>query len=181
MKVLRRGEVLGIYPEGTRSPDGRLFRGRSGVARLALEAGCPVLPVAMIGTDKAQPTGKKVPRIMRIGVRIGKPLDFSRYEGMEENRFILRSVTDEIMYELMLLSRQEYVDMYATSMKNRLLAAAKAKAKELQHAADRFDKFDRAVKGDGATLESDDSTESPGPAPEHEDPPTSQGDERAAS
>ncbi|MEP7035376.1 MAG: lysophospholipid acyltransferase family protein [Dermatophilaceae bacterium] len=182
MKVLRRGEVLGIYPEGTRSPDGRLYRGRSGVARLALEARCPVLPVAMIGTDKAQPTGKKVPKIMRIGVRIGKPLDFSRYEGMEDNRFVLRSVADEIMYELMLLSRQEYVDMYATSMKNRLLAAARAKARELQHAADMFDKFDRSLKGDGATLESDDSGEAPGSAPDDEDqPPKSQGDERAAS
>ena len=183
MKVLRRGEVLGIYPEGTRSPDGRLYRGRTGVARMALEAGCPVLPVAMIGTDKAQPTGKRVPKIMRIGVRIGKPLDFSRYEGMEEDRFVLRSITDEIMYELMLLSRQEYVDMYATSMKNRLLAAAKAKAKELQHdAADRLDKIDRAVKGDGATLESDDPVEALGSAPDNEDrPPTSQGDERAAS
>ena len=113
LRVLRRGEVLGIYPEGTRSPDGRLYRGRTGVARMALEAGCPVLPVAMIGTDKAQPTGKKVPKIMRIGVRIGKPLDFSRYEGMEDDRFVLRSITDEIMYELMLLSGQEYVDMYA--------------------------------------------------------------------
>jgi 1-acyl-sn-glycerol-3-phosphate acyltransferase len=135
LKVLRRGEVLGIYPEGTRSPDGRLYRGRTGVARMALEAGCPVLPVAMIGTDKAQPTGKVVPKIMRIGIRIGKPLDFSRYEGMEDDRFVLRSITDEIMYELMLLSGQEYVDMYATSMKDRILAAAKSKARELQEAA----------------------------------------------
>ncbi len=102
---------------------------------MALEAGCPVMPVAMIGTDKAQPTGKKVPKIMRNGVRIGKPLDFSRYEGMEDDRFVLRSITDEIMYELMLLSGQEYVDMYATSMKDRILAAAKTKARELQEAA----------------------------------------------
>ncbi|HEX8970485.1 lysophospholipid acyltransferase family protein [Oryzihumus sp.] len=131
LKVLRRGELLGIYPEGTRSPDGRLYRGRTGVARMALEAGVPVLPVAMVGTDKAQPSGKKLPKIMRIGVRIGKPLDFSRYEGMEDDRFVLRSITDEIMYELMLLSGQEYVDMYATSMKERLLAAARAKAKPL--------------------------------------------------
>jgi len=195
LKVLRRGELLGIYPEGTRSPDGRLYRGRTGVARMALEAGCPVLPVAMIGTDKAQPTGKKVPKIMRIGVRIGKPLDFSRYEGMEDNRFVLRSITDEVMYELMLLSRQEYVDMYATSMKNRLLAVAKAKAKELQQDAahmvdridktdriDRIDRIDKAIKGDGATLDSDDLGEAPEAAPGSDGgPPTSQDDERAAS
>jgi 1-acyl-sn-glycerol-3-phosphate acyltransferase len=156
LKVLRRGELLGIYPEGTRSPDGRLYRGRTGVARMALQAGCPVLPVAMIGTDKAQPSGKRVPKIMRIGVRIGKPLDFSRYEGMEDDRFVLRSVTDEIMYELMLLSRQEYVDMYATSMKDRLLAAARAKAKELQQeAADTIVKIDKGIKGDGATASHD--------------------------
>jgi 1-acyl-sn-glycerol-3-phosphate acyltransferase len=135
LKVLRRGELLGIYPEGTRSPDGRLYRGRTGVARMALEAGVPVLPVAMIGTDKAQPTGKKIPKLMRIGVKIGTPLDFSRYEGMEGDRFVLRSITDEIMYELMLLSGQEYVDMYATSMKDRILAAARTKARELQEAA----------------------------------------------
>ncbi|GAB3436448.1 hypothetical protein GCM10027517_06570 [Phycicoccus ginsengisoli] len=135
LKVLRRGELLGIYPEGTRSPDGRLYRGRTGVARMALEAGVPVLPVAMIGTDKAQPTGKKVPKLMRIGIKIGKPLDFSRYEGMEDDRFVLRSITDEIMYELMLLSGQEYVDMYATSMKDRILAAARTKAREIQEAA----------------------------------------------
>ena len=135
LKVLRRGELLGIYPEGTRSPDGRLYRGRTGVARMALESGAPVLPVAMIGTDKAQPTGKKVPKIMRIGIRIGAPLDFSRYEGMEDDRFVLRSITDEIMYELMLLSGQEYVDEYATSMKNRLLQAARVKAREIQDAA----------------------------------------------
>ena len=135
LRVVNRGDLLGVYPEGTRSPDGRLYRGRTGVARMALEAGVPVIPVAMIGTDKAQPTGKVIPRIMRIGVRVGKPLDFSRYEGMEDDRFVLRSITDEVMYELMLLSEQEYVDMYATSMKDRLLAAARAKARELQEAA----------------------------------------------
>jgi len=171
LKVLRRSDLLGIYPEGTRSPDGRLYRGRTGVARMALQAGCPVLPVAMIGTDKAQPTGKRVPKIMRIGVRIGKPLDFSRYEGMEDDRFVLRSVTDEIMYELMLLSRQEYVDMYATSMKDRLLAAAKAKAKELQQdAADTIEKIDKGIKGDGtAPATSDELSESSESASDVED------------
>ena len=126
LRVLRRGELLGIYPEGTRSPDGRLYRGKTGVARLALEANVPVLPVVMIGTDKVQPIGRKVPHLGRVGVVIGKPLDFSRYDGMEDDRFVLRSITDEIMYELMELSGQEYVDVYAATMKERL-AAAKSK------------------------------------------------------
>src|SRR3954454_9322061 len=126
LKVLRRGELLGIYPEGTRSPDGRLYRGKTGVARLALEAGVPVLPVAMIGTDKVQPIGRKVPRIGRVGVVIGVPLDFSRYDGMQDDRFVLRSITDEIMYELMELSGQEYTDVYAATMKERLAAARRA-------------------------------------------------------
>ena len=135
LRVLRKGDLFGIYPEGTRSPDGRLYKGKTGIARMALEAGCPVIPVAMIGTDKAQPTGQKVPNIMRIGIRIGKPLDFSRYEGMENDRFVLRSITDEIMYELMLLSGQEYVDVYATSLKKNVIQSAVAKAREIQEAA----------------------------------------------
>lgn len=125
LKVLRRGEVFGIYPEGTRSPDGRLYKGKTGVARLALEARVPVVPVAMIDTDKAQPTGKVIPNVHRVGIKFGKPLDFSRYEGLEEDRFVLRSITDEIMYELMALSGQEYVDEYASSVKERVAAAAR--------------------------------------------------------
>ena len=126
MKVLKRGDLLGIYPEGTRSPDGRLYRGKTGVARLALESGVPVIPVAMIDTHKIQPPGTLLPRIGKVGVVIGKPLDFSRYEGMSTDRFVLRSVTDEIMYELMVLSGQEYVDIYAATMKERISAAKKA-------------------------------------------------------
>ena len=120
MKALERGELLGIYPEGTRSPDGKLYRGRTGVARLALESGVPVIPVAMIDTEKVQPPGQVVPNIGRVGIRIGKPMDFSRYEGMENDRFVLRSITDEIMYELMRLSGQEYVDVYASKAKAEL-------------------------------------------------------------
>jgi 1-acyl-sn-glycerol-3-phosphate acyltransferase len=127
LRVLRRGQLLGIYPEGTRSPDGRLYRGKTGVARMALEGHVPVLPVAMVDTAKAQPIGRVVPRIVRVGVRIGAPLDFSRYEGMESDRFVLRAITDEIMYELMQLSGQEYVDVYAAEMKERLAAAKRGK------------------------------------------------------
>jgi 1-acyl-sn-glycerol-3-phosphate acyltransferase len=120
--VLDEGHLFGIYPEGTRSPDGRLYRGKTGVARLALESGAPVIPVAMIGTDVAQPLGRVIPKPVRIGIVIGEPLDFSRYQGMENDRFILRSVTDEIMYALMRLSGQEYVDMYAATAKARIAA-----------------------------------------------------------
>ena len=117
VRILRQGDLLGIYPEGTRSPDGRLYRGRTGPARMSLAAPAPVIPVAMIGTDKIQPTGKKIPSLYPLQIRIGAPLDFSRYEGMADDRFVLRSMTDEIMYELMMLSGQEYVDIYATKAK----------------------------------------------------------------
>ncbi len=115
--VLDRDELFGIFPEGTRSHDGRLYRGKTGVARLALETKVPVIPVAVVGTDIVAPPGKKVGGWTRPVVRFGKPLDFSRYEGLENDRFILRSITDEIMYEIMRLSGQEYVDLYATKAK----------------------------------------------------------------
>ena len=118
MKILRSGGLFGIYPEGTRSHDGKLYRGKTGVARLALEAKVPVIPVAVVGTDVVAPPGKKFGSFTRPMVRFGKPLDFSRYQGMEGDRYILRSITDEIMYEIMLLSGQEYVDMYASRAKD---------------------------------------------------------------
>ena len=125
LSVLSRGEQLGIYPEGTRSPDGKMYRGRTGVARMVLEAGVPIIPVAMIDTEKAMPTGRRLPRIRRMGIIIGEPLDFSRFEGMESDRFILRSVTDELMYEMQRLSRQEYRDVYATSVKEKAAALSR--------------------------------------------------------
>ena len=118
-KILQSGHLFGIYPEGTRSPDGRLYRGRTGVARLALEAKVPVIPVAVIGTDVVAPPGRRFGRVHRPRVRFGRPLDFSRYEGMESDRYILRAITDEIMYEIMDLSGQEYVDVYATKRKSK--------------------------------------------------------------
>jgi len=120
VRVLREGNnaLLGIYPEGTRSPDGRLYRGKTGVARLALESGAVVIPCAMVNTDVIQPPGRLLPKLRpRPGVRFGKPLDFSRYAGMAGDRFVERSMTDEIMYELMQLSGQEYVDVYAAKIK----------------------------------------------------------------
>jgi 1-acyl-sn-glycerol-3-phosphate acyltransferase len=117
LRVLGEGKLLGIYPEGTRSPDGKLYRGKTGVARMALEAGVPVIPCAMVNTFEIQPPGKVMPKLIPVVMRIGKPLDFSRYAGMEDDRFVLRSMTDEIMYELMQLSGQEYVDTYATKAK----------------------------------------------------------------
>ncbi|MCX5213404.1 1-acyl-sn-glycerol-3-phosphate acyltransferase [Kitasatospora sp. NBC_00240] len=120
--VIERGELFGVYPEGTRSPDGKLYRGKvGGLARVALATGAPVIPVAMIDTEKVQPPGQVVPNFgIRPGIRIGRPLDFSRYQGMENDRFILRSVTDEVMYEIMRLSGQEYVDIYATAAKRQI-------------------------------------------------------------
>jgi len=118
VRLLNEGHLLGIYPEGTRSSDGRLYRGKTGVARMALEARVCVIPVAMINTEMVQPIGKSRPNFgVEVGIRIGEPLDFSRYYGMEDDRFVLRSLTDEIMYRIMDLSGQEYVDKYASRSK----------------------------------------------------------------
>ena len=125
IRLLREGHLLGIYPEGTRSPDGRLYKGKTGLARMVLESRVPVVPVAMFGTDKANPIGSKMWRPYKIRIKIGKPLDFSRYEGLAGDRFVERSITDEIMYALMELSGQEYVDIYAAKAKE-LLAAQEA-------------------------------------------------------
>ncbi|MEW2583418.1 lysophospholipid acyltransferase family protein [Streptomyces virginiae] len=115
--VLAKGELLGIYPEGTRSHDGRLYKGKVGVAAMALGAGVPVVPCAMVGTFEIQPPGQRIPNIRRVTIRFGEPLDFSRYAGMEGERAVLRAVTDEIMYAILGLSGQEYVDRYAAEVK----------------------------------------------------------------
>ncbi len=118
LDILRAGELFGIFPEGTRSPDGRLYKGRTGVARLALQAGVPVIPAGLIGTDVIAPPGRVFSRIMSPTVRFGAPMDFSRYAGMADDRFVLRSITDEIMYAIMELSGQIYVDQYATAARD---------------------------------------------------------------
>lgn len=131
-RLLNEGKLLGMYPEGTRSPDGRLYKGKTGLARLALQTGVPVIPVAMIGTDSVNPPGSKMWRFGRVGVRFGKPMDFSRFEGMGGNRFIERAVIDEVIYELMQLSGQEYVDIYAATLKSSSEAAPEAPGKAAQ-------------------------------------------------
>ncbi|MGW2277324.1 lysophospholipid acyltransferase family protein [Streptomyces sp. NPDC001770] len=115
--VLAKGELLGIYPEGTRSHDGRLYKGKVGVAVMAIRAGVPVIPCAMVGTFEIQPPGQKVPSIRRVTIRFGEPLDFSRYAGMDGQKAAIRAVTDEIMYAILSLSGQEYVDEYAAKVK----------------------------------------------------------------
>ena len=114
LKVLAEGKCLGIYPEGTRSPDGRLYKGRTGIARLAIESGAPIIPVAMFNTEKIQPTGTVVPKVMRVAMIFGEPMYF---EGDSTDLLYLRDVTDKIMSTIQELSGQEYVDTYATKAK----------------------------------------------------------------
>ncbi|MFD6420079.1 lysophospholipid acyltransferase family protein [Streptomyces sp. NPDC060194] len=115
--VLAKDELLGIYPEGTRSHDGRLYKGKVGVAVMAIRAGVPVVPCAMVGTFELQPPGRKVPKLGRVTIRFGAPLDFGRFAGMDDRKTVLRAATDEIMQAIHRLSDQEYVDRYAAEVK----------------------------------------------------------------
>jgi len=117
VEALRAGKLIGIFPEGTRSPDGRLYRGKSGVARMALEAGVPVIPVGITGTFEAMPYHRKFPRPYPVIIRFGAPLTFERYREMPGDRFLYRAVTDEIVYEIMMLTGQEYTDEDASRVK----------------------------------------------------------------
>ncbi|MBT2209685.1 MULTISPECIES: 1-acyl-sn-glycerol-3-phosphate acyltransferase [Actinomadura] len=121
LRILSEGKLLGIYPEGTRAPDNRLYRGKTGVARLALKSRAPVVPMAMINTFELMPPGRRFPRFgIRPGVRFGAPLDFSRHYGREDDHDVLREITDEIMQAIRDLSGQEYVDRYAADVKAEL-------------------------------------------------------------
>jgi 1-acyl-sn-glycerol-3-phosphate acyltransferase len=138
VRALKDGLVVGIYPEGTRSPDGRLYRGKTGVARIALEGRVPVVPVAVHGTDEIMPLDAKAPRLSgRPTITFGKPLYFDRYHDRPKDRFVLRSVTDEILYEIMMLSGQEYVDEYASKVKKRQAAEGATRVQERAAAAAR--------------------------------------------
>ncbi len=117
VEILRSGDPIGIYPEGTRSPDGRLYRGKTGPVRMALEADVPIIPVGIEGTDMVQPTGSYAIKRHPVTVRLGAPLDLSRYRDERDDPFVLRAATDELMFEIMMLSGQEYVDEYAAKVK----------------------------------------------------------------
>jgi 1-acyl-sn-glycerol-3-phosphate acyltransferase len=119
LPVLRDGHMLGIYPEGTRSPDGRLYRGRPGVAKLALDAGATVLPVGLLGTEKIQPIGARLPSFGNtVEMRIGAPLDLSRWRGVTVDSRALREITAALMAEIRKLTGQEYVGRYAPRRDN---------------------------------------------------------------
>jgi 1-acyl-sn-glycerol-3-phosphate acyltransferase len=119
--VLQRGGVFGIYPEGTRTRDGYLHRGHTGVARLAMKTGAPIVPVGLVGTDECQPTDKKLPRLFRrVSVRFGPPLAVEHYAERGDDRMVLRQITDELMFEIRELSGYEYVDTYATKKKEQV-------------------------------------------------------------
>jgi 1-acyl-sn-glycerol-3-phosphate acyltransferase len=136
LRLLEQGQIVGLYPEGTRSPDGRLYKGRTGAARIALTARCPVVPCAISGTEKVQPTGKLVPKVYPVTVTFGAPLDFSRYavglwaevQGTEHEHTVLRAVTDEIMHTLIEMTGSEYVDRYASDVKKASAAPPDAQA-----------------------------------------------------
>jgi 1-acyl-sn-glycerol-3-phosphate acyltransferase len=127
VQALKEEKLIGIFPEGTRSPDGRLYRGKTGMARMALEAQVPVIPVAIKGTFEAMPYDRKFPKPGRVEVIFGEPLRFERHYDTPTDRFVLRSVTDEIMYEIMLLSGQEYVDAYGSKARRLIDRAGEEK------------------------------------------------------
>ena len=122
LKLLEEGQCIGIYPEGTRSPDGRLFKGRTGIARMAIDSGAPIVPVAMFNTAEIQPTGQVVPKVRRVEMVFGEPMYFT---GDSSDLALLRQVTDEIMRGIQKISGQVYVDMYASDAKNALVAEQK--------------------------------------------------------
>lgn len=110
--VLEAGDLLGIYPEGTRSLDGKLHKGHTGVARLALAAGVPIVPIGMIGTFEALPKGSRLPKFPKVTVRFGEPLDYPDHHGEQEDYDLARKITDEVMMAIAELSGQDYVDEY---------------------------------------------------------------------
>jgi 1-acyl-sn-glycerol-3-phosphate acyltransferase len=115
--ILERGGLFGIYPEGTRSPDGRLYRGRTGIAEIALRTGAPIIPIGIIGTDRIQPPGKKMPRLGRVTIRIGEPLDLTSAKSLVKPALVRRAITDEVIEQIQKLSGQEYRHAYASDVK----------------------------------------------------------------
>ena len=127
LKLLAEGDCIGIYPEGTRSPDGKLYKGRTGIARMAIDSGAAIIPVAMFNTAEIQPTGQVVPKVRRVEMIFGEPMFF---EGDSNDLKLLREITDRIMNAIQSISGQEYVDMYASEAKSQLLKQAREEKAE---------------------------------------------------
>jgi 1-acyl-sn-glycerol-3-phosphate acyltransferase len=134
LDLLADGACIGIYPEGTRSPDGKLYKGRTGIARMAIESGAAIVPVAMFNTAEIQPTGQVVPKVQRVEMIFGEPL---YYKGDTSDLKVLREITDEIMQKIQELSGQEYVDMYASEAKLILMKKRREEAKEKKREEER--------------------------------------------
>jgi 1-acyl-sn-glycerol-3-phosphate acyltransferase len=117
VQSLNRGELFGIYPEGTRSPDGCLYRGRTGIAEIALRTGAPIIPIGIGGTDRIQPPGKVMPRFGRVVIRVGAPLDLTDARSLGKPALVRRAITDEVIEQIQKLSGQEYRHLYASDAK----------------------------------------------------------------
>ncbi|WP_030767192.1 lysophospholipid acyltransferase family protein [Streptomyces sp. NRRL F-2664] len=128
LRILREGDGIGVHIEGTRSPDGRLYKGNTGTAWLALRSGAPVVPCGLTGTERVHPAGAKRLHVARFDVRFGAPMTFPEHAGRADDRRVRRSVTDRITQEISALTGQEYVDMYAATVKSRAAAESRAAA-----------------------------------------------------
>ncbi len=159
IEILRSGDLVGVYPEGTRSPDGRLYRGKTGPVRMAVAAGVDIIPCGVIGSDRAQPTGQKTISRETVTVRYGRPVNLSRYADQVDDPFALRAATDEVMYEIMMLSGQEYVDVYAGQVKSADKAVADVATTATPGTADlgrpRDHLVGQAAAGDGSAADRD--------------------------
>lgn len=147
--VLRRGELFGIFPEGTRSRDGMLYKGHTGAARLAMKVGCPILPVGIVGTREVQPPDKVMPKFFRdVHIKIGRPLDVSRYAERRDDHMVLREITDELMFEIRELTGQEYRNVYATKKSETMPTKTASLASGADH-----DSLKQVIDNDTAEME----------------------------
>lgn len=149
-RVLERGELFGIYPEGTRSRDGRLYRGHTGPARLALRTGVPIIPIGISGAREVMPPDARFPKLrLPVTIRFGRPITVDRYQARANDRLVLRQIIDEVMYEIRELSGQEYVDEYATKKRSATATTATREATATEALGGRAAAGANGANGDG--------------------------------